>query len=436
MSSAMSTRALILAAAAAVVASVVCRPTAQAAGRPDFQLPTACGETWTATTYSGHAPSYSVDLNHYPGDDTGRPVVASAAGTVTVADSGGGWAGTHVRIDHGGGWTTHYAHLSSTEVTAGTTVAAGQMIGRVGNTGNSTGAHLHFEQTLNGAGQPAVFDGAAYSYSTRNLTSNNCGSPEPASPAPVSAVGDLTGDGKPDLLARASNGAKTLWVYLGLGNGRFGTRIDNGGWAAIDQVSGVGDVTGDARSDVLAVEKSTGKLWVYPGGTDGRLGARVDNGGGWNSMRITGTQDMNGDGRGDVLALEAETGDLFLYPGQSNGHFGARVQIGTGWNSMSVAAGAGDLTGDGKNDVAAVEEASGKLYVYPGLGDGKLGARVEAGTGWNTMSSVSGAGDYTGDGKDDLVARHNDGKLYVYPGTDTGRLGPRIDNGAGWNFDN
>ncbi|MFF3018258.1 FG-GAP-like repeat-containing protein [Streptomyces sp. NPDC057939] len=434
----MSKRALTLAAvaAAAVVASLVAIPSAQAAGRPDFQLPAPCGETWTATTYSSHSPAYSVDLNHYPGDDTGRPVVASAAGTVTVADSGGGWAGTHVRIDHGGGWTTHYAHLSSTAVTSGSTVAAGQMIGRVGSTGNSDGAHLHFEQTLNGVGQPAVFDGSTYTYSTSNLTSSNCRSPEPASPAPVSAVGDLTGDGRPDLLARASTGAKTLWVYPGLGNGRFGTRIDNGGWASIDQITGVGDVTGDARSDVLAVEKSTGKLWVYPGQTNGHLGARVDNGAGWNDMRIAGTQDLNGDGKGDLLAVETATGKLFLYPGQSDGHFGGGVQIGTNWDSMSVAAGAGDLTGDGKNDVAAVEEATGKLFVYPGLGNGTLGSRIEAGTGWDVMSGVTGAGDYTGDGKDDIVARQNDGKLYVYPGIGAGKLGARIDNGAGWNFDN
>ncbi|MFI1935761.1 FG-GAP-like repeat-containing protein [Streptomyces purpureus] len=377
-----------------------------------------------------------MDLNHYPGDDTGRPVVASAAGTVTASGASGGWAGTHVRIDHGGGWTTHYAHLSSAAVPAGTTVQAGQMIGRVGNTGKSQGAHLHFEQTLNGAGQPAVFDGATYSYTTRNITSNNCASPtNPASPAPVSTVGDLTGDGKPDVLARSGTGSGSLYVYPGDGNGKFGTRIDNGAWASIEQVSGVGDVTGDGRADVLGVEKSTGKLFVYPGQTNGRLGTRIDNGAGWNAMRIAGTEDLDGDGRGDLLALEASSGNLFRYPGLANGHFGNRVQIGSNWDTMSVISGAGDLTGDGRNDVVAVEEASGKLFVYPGLDNGGLGARIEAGTNWDSMSSLGGAGDYTGDGKDDIVARQNDGKLFVYPGIGGGKLGARIDNGAGWNFD-
>ncbi|MFJ7272490.1 FG-GAP-like repeat-containing protein [Streptomyces sp. NPDC099050] len=432
----MSKRALATALAVTALAAVVAMPTAHAAERPAFQLPVPCGETWVATTYAGHLPTYSVDLNHYPGDDTGRPVTASAAGTVTASGASNGWAGTHVRIDHGGGWTTHYGHLDSTAVSVGTTVQAGQMIGRLGNTGNSTGPHLHFEQTLDGVGQPATFDGVGYPYVKRSITSNNCGVPtNPASPAPVSAVGDLTGDGKPDVLARAGTGSGNLYVYPGLGNGKFGTRIDNGGWSSIVQVTGAGDVTGDGRADVLAVEKSTGKLYVYPGGTNGHLGARVDNGAGWNALRTAGSEDLNGDGRGDLLAMETATGNLFLYPGLTNGHFGSRVQIGTNWDSMSVISGAGDLTGDGKNDVAAVEEATGKLFVYPGTGDGKLGARIEAGTNWDSMSSVSGAGDYTGDGKDDIVARQNDGNLYVYPGIGGGKLGARIANGGGWNFD-
>ncbi|QES52829.1 hypothetical protein DEJ50_32720 [Streptomyces venezuelae] len=253
-------------------------------------------------------------------------------------------------------------------------------------------------------------------------------------PAPVSAVGDLTGDGKPDLLARAASGNGNLFLYPGAGNGHFGTRIDHGGWAGMERVSGVGDVTGDGKADVAAIEKTSGKLWIYPGQTASQLGSRIDNGGGWGDIRITGSEDLNGDGRGDLLAVEEATGKLWVYPGQSNGHFGTRFQAGTNWDSMNPVGSVGDLTGDGRNDVAAVEEASGKLFVYPGLGNGQLGARIEAGTGWNEMSSISGAGDYTGDGKDDVVARDTTGKLWVYPGQDDGQLGARIDNGSGWNF--
>lgn len=76
----------------------------------------------------------------------GAPVKAADGGFVTIA--GGGWNGGYgnqVVIDHGNGFVTLYAHLNTIFVKAGETVSAGQQIGTVGNTGNSTGPHLHFE---------------------------------------------------------------------------------------------------------------------------------------------------------------------------------------------------------------------------------------------------------------------------------------------------
>jgi murein DD-endopeptidase MepM/ murein hydrolase activator NlpD len=81
----------------------------------------------------------------------GAPVWAADAGVVTIAQ--GGWNGGYgnvVMIDHGNGWITVYGHLSVISVTPCQGVAAGQSIGQAGSTGNSTGAHLHFETRLNG----------------------------------------------------------------------------------------------------------------------------------------------------------------------------------------------------------------------------------------------------------------------------------------------
>ena len=73
----------------------------------------------------------------------GTPVYAVAHGVVTEARYNGGW-GNNILIRHASGMQSHYAHLSSISVSAGQKVVRGQIIGRVGSTGRSTGAHLHF----------------------------------------------------------------------------------------------------------------------------------------------------------------------------------------------------------------------------------------------------------------------------------------------------
>lgn len=82
----------------------------------------------------------------------GTPIVAAKAGTVVLAGSSGGY-GLLVVIDHGGGMATAYAHQSRLAASNGQGVSQGQTIGYVGNTGQSTGNHLHFEVRVNGSAQ-------------------------------------------------------------------------------------------------------------------------------------------------------------------------------------------------------------------------------------------------------------------------------------------
>lgn len=79
----------------------------------------------------------------------GTPVIATAAGRVTVAGRRGAY-GILVEIDHGHGMVTRYAHLSRASVKVGQVVERGQDIGAVGTTGLSTGPHLHYEVLVNG----------------------------------------------------------------------------------------------------------------------------------------------------------------------------------------------------------------------------------------------------------------------------------------------
>lgn len=84
--------------------------------------------------------------------DVGTPVYAAGGGIVVYADNYAGY-GNMIDIDHGNGLVSRYAHTSKIVVKAGDVVMKGQKIAEVGNTGRSTGAHLHFEVRHQGAPQ-------------------------------------------------------------------------------------------------------------------------------------------------------------------------------------------------------------------------------------------------------------------------------------------
>lgn len=118
-------------------------------GRPgsgSFIWPVA-GEPHTISGNNYSAGHLAVDMTGLEGD----VVLAADHGMVTFA----GWSeygyGNMVQIDHGNGYVTLYAHLTAVFVKMCQPVAQGSQIGTVGNTGNSFGAHLHFEIRSNGA---------------------------------------------------------------------------------------------------------------------------------------------------------------------------------------------------------------------------------------------------------------------------------------------
>jgi len=117
-------------------------PNSATKGSGAFLWPT--GGSITQKYWSGHA---AIDIGSW----TGAPVKASDGGY--VVEAGRGWSsgyGNHIVIDHGNGYSTLYAHLNSIFVGPGENVTKGQQLGTVGNTGNSTGPHLHFEVIYQG----------------------------------------------------------------------------------------------------------------------------------------------------------------------------------------------------------------------------------------------------------------------------------------------
>ena len=81
--------------------------------------------------------------------EVGDPIRATAAGTVTAAGWTGGY-GKMVEVDHGNGLATRYGHLSQIDVNVGDKIRVGQMVGRLGSTGRSTGPHVHYETRIDG----------------------------------------------------------------------------------------------------------------------------------------------------------------------------------------------------------------------------------------------------------------------------------------------
>jgi murein DD-endopeptidase MepM/ murein hydrolase activator NlpD len=82
------------------------------------------------------------------GSNIGHPVIAPADGVVTFSDMLGGY-GRAIMINHGNGISTRYGHLAGFAVTAGQAVHRGDIIGYVGDSGRSTGPHLHYEVRIN-----------------------------------------------------------------------------------------------------------------------------------------------------------------------------------------------------------------------------------------------------------------------------------------------
>lgn len=251
--------------------------------------------------------------------------------------------------------------------------------------------------------------------------------------ADLASVGDLTGDGTADL-AGVDRATGKLWLYPGPKLAASDRRlIGTGGWNGMTELTGIGDLTGDGKPDLIAAQKSDGTLWLYPGGTNA-LGTRIKIGtGGWNGMKdLTGIGDLTGDGRPDLIGARKSDGTLWLYPGASKA-LGSRIKIGnSGWNGMNKLVGVRDITGDGKPDMIAVRISDGTLWVYPGASKA-LGTRKELGSGWGGIRSLTYTGDITGDGVPDLIGvQSNTGVMYVYAGRSTG-FAARVQLTSGWN---
>ncbi|MCC3764635.1 VCBS repeat-containing protein [Glycomyces sp. TRM65418] len=179
------------------------------------------------------------------------------------------------------------------------------------------------------------------------------------------------------------------------------------------------DFDGDGYQDLVAARESDGRLLLYPGNGDGTFGTPVPLATGWNKMDVVMAGDLTSDGDPDLLARDTATGTMYTYPGNGDGAFGSRIRVGGGWNGMSLFTSGDDYdsvgAAGGSPDLLAVRKSDGKLFYYPGLGDGTFGAATAIGTGWNSMDSLTSVGDLGFDSQNQLLARDSrTGTYYVY----------------------
>jgi hypothetical protein len=142
--------------------------------------------------------------------------------------------------------------------------------------------------------------------------------------------------------------------------------------------------------------------------------------------------DFTGDGRSDVMRV-TPTGDLFLYRGNGLGGFaGSGTKVGAGWGVFVKVLSPGDFTGDGKADILAAK-ANGDLFLYRGNGlGGFAGSGTKVGAGWGVFATVFSARDFTGDSRSDILAAKSNGDLFLYRGNGLGGFASGTRIGTGW----
>ncbi len=324
--------------AAAVVGAVTATvalsaPPALAAPDTDLEMPFTCNQEWKGDSRASHSPSaHSIDWNRP--DDVGKPVVAAGAGTVTrVMDLGSRSYGLYLIVDHGNDETTLYAHLGAEYVTVGQRVDQGQVLGLVGGSGGVTGPHLHYEQRLDGRGQPAWFGDVAFRMGS-TLRSGNC--------VDVPIAADRTGDGRAE-----------LGVFRRRPKGNF--VFDQGGTTSTTRLGAgtddplVGDWDGDGTDDVGSHRGETGifTLTSAAGTAQVKYGTASDHG-------IAG--DWDGDGVTDVGVWRPSKTAFRLRAADGSS---TRVVLGS-VDSLPVT---GDWNKDGRTDLGVFDDGTWTLWL-------------------------------------------------------------------------
>ncbi|XHM63379.1 trypsin-like serine protease [Streptomyces nigra] len=227
---------------------------------------------------------------------------------------------------------------------------------------------------------------------------------------------NISGDHKADLWVRNAS-TKTGYSKDSKGSS-FAARESWGNWNGVNVVLQT-DLDRDGYQDLVYRRSSDGDVfWTHyvPSAQSWSTKKIADN---WKTRtRVITPGDVNGDYLPDLISVDSG-GTLYVYPGKGDGTFGTRYSVRTGWNQYNSVRGHGDFTGDGKADLIARQASTGDIYLYKGTGktgSEAFSSRIKVRSHW-TYNAFDAVGDITGDGKADFLARTTGGTLYLYKGT-------------------
>ncbi|CAN5172919.1 hypothetical protein BH09ACT11_BH09ACT11_03030 [soil metagenome] len=224
----------------------------------------------------------------------------------------------------------------------------------------------------------------------------------------------VTGDAKADLVQIEPDGS----VHLRAGDGAGSFRHGEGTLRALaghNLIAAAGDITGDGKNDLVGRAVSTGLLVIFAGDGAGAFKAyptEVDISG---LRRLAGVGDFDSDSNPDLIGGRGKR--LFLYPGTAKGTITSRTPVEGKWKQYSSITGMGDFTGDGKPDLVVRTSADGLGYVLPGRGDGSVASRLGPYTKFTNMDTVVGATQIVAGKRPDPVAMRGS-KVFVVPNND------------------
>jgi hypothetical protein len=210
------------------------------------------------------------------------------------------------------------------------------------------------------------------------------------------AIGDVNGDGKGDL-AVASPKASMLAILLSNGDGTFKARVDYP-TGSDPSTPAAGDLNADGRADV-AVPTADG-VSVFLANPDGTLAPRHDYAAGSNQDWVE-IHDLNGDGKPDLLLHGTETKALNVLLGNGDGTFKPARKYGT-WRYSWIEA-VRDVNGDGRPDVVMLAGYAQVVSVFLNRGDGSFEPKLDYIPALELLSGTVGVGDLNGDKRPELV---------------------------------